>query len=427
MQDFSPHDDAPIHPHTRPPHPDIMAETAAFLDRFIRLAAVPLSLFFGLTTLTISTCLLLNGMGLTHLDLGPHWHDFQSFWSAGIAATHGNGGKLYDFVWHSAHIKQVIGVDGQEFGWHYPPQFLLLLAPLALLPLPLAFLLWCFVPLVLFARLAYRLIPDWRAPVIAIGSPIFFANAGYAQNGVLSTVVIGFALLPFIDNKSPSALNTSLLAFKPHLGLVFPVAFASGGLWSTFWLAAFWLIVQISLTALVFGPHIWIDFLGSLAQTKLIVMNEIGAGEHHYASVYGSVRLLNGPASLAYLLQGLVAGLSLYGVWVVWRGGTSRNLKAALLVAAIPLTAPYLMHYDMIMAVLACLLLIRQVDIDRWPQHDRFILAGLWLGSVLNHGLQKDYAIPAALICNLLVYYLAFSMTRRERNRISHSAISTPE
>ena len=409
--------------------PDIMAELAAFLDRFIGLAALPMGVVFTLACVGVSVALLLHSVGITHGDLGPPWHDFQSFWSAGVAAIHGNGGKIYDYVWHSAHIKQVIGAGGQDFGWHYPPQFLLLLAHLALLPLPLAFLLWALLPLAGFAWLVYRLIPDWRAPLIAMGCPILTINAGYVQNGVLSTALIGFALLPFVEGRKPSALSTALLAFKPHLGLVFPVAFVSQRLWASVGLTAIWLLVQMGLTALVFGPQIWLDFWHSLAQSKDILLSVIGAGEYQYVSVFGSVRLLGGSTALAYVIQALGAGLSLYVLWTVWRGDTARPLKAALLVATIPLTAPYLMHYDLVMAVLACVLLVRHRDLGLWQQRDRFHLACLWLFITFNHGLQKDFGLPAGLVFNLLLYALVIRMIRNEGSGppVSHSAVSDPE
>ncbi len=411
--------------------PDAIVQTAAFFDRFIRFAAMPLGVIFSLFSLKIFLSLLLNGMGITHADLGPNWHDFQSFWSAGVAASEGNGGRIYDYAWHSDHIKQVFGADGQDFGWHYPPQLLLLLAPLTGLPLPVAFALWYLLPLAAFAWLVYRLIPDWRAPLIAMGCPAVFINTSYMQNGVLSTVLIGFALLPFIENKKPSALSTGLLAFKPHLGLVFPVAYVAGGLWSSIAWTAFWLAVQTGLTALVFGPQIWLDFWNSLAQSKDILLSEVGAGAHHYTSVFGSVRLLHDNAPLAYLAQFFSAGLTLFVLWNVWRSDTPRPLKAALLVASIALIAPYLMHYDMVLSVLAGVLLVQHRRFELWEQRDRLLLAGLWLCVAFNHELQKNYGIPSALIGNLLLYFLVHRIISSEQARkgvhaLSHNATSGP-
>ena len=185
----------------------------------------------------------------------------------------------------------------------------------------------------------------------------------------------------------------------------------------------------MGLTALVFGPQIWLDFWHSLAQSKDILLSVIGAGEYQYVSVFGSVRLLGGSTSLAYVLQALGAVLSLYVLWTVWRGDTARPLKAALLVATIPLTAPYLMHYDLVMAVLACVLLVRHRDFGLWQQRDRFHLACLWLFITFNHGLQKDFGLPAGLVFNLLLYALVIRMIRNEGSGppISHSAVSDPE
>ena len=425
---LSNHPDAPADSHqTAPPAapPSLLRELQDFLDRFIPLALPVFSFCNVVMIVAIVAALLLDALGLTHLDTGPSWHDFQSFWSAGIAAKTGMGGHTYDVLWYENHVKAVIGEQGQAFGWHYPPQFFLLLVPLTVLPMPLAFVVWTVMPLVLLGLLVYRLVPKPTAPLIALGAPILIINAGYAQNGILSTLMIGFALLPFIEGRQPSAFGTSLLAFKPHLGLVFPVAYASGGCWLSFGLTIVWLLLQTGLTALVFGPQIWLDFLGSLAQTQEILFSEIGAGAFHYVSVYGAVRLLHGDHVPAMAAQILVGGLVLYKLWTVWRQPVNRPLKAALLVASVPLTAPYLMHYDMSIGVLAVTLLIRHRAFANWQQSERMVLAGVWLLSTCNMAIQKQYSIPSGLICNLVVYSLAVAMIRRDRP--SQTAASSPK
>lgn len=405
--------------------PSLLRELLDFLDRFIPLALPALSACNVVLMLAIIVALLLDAMGMTRLDTGPSWHDFQSFWSAGMAAKSGMGGHTYDVLWYETHIKAVIGEQAQVFGWHYPPQFFLLLAPLTVLPLPVAFMLWTLLPLVLLGLLVYRLVPKPTAPLIALGAPILIINAGYAQNGILSTLMIGFALLPFVEGRQPSAFGTSLLAFKPHLGLVFPVAYASGGFWRSFALTGVWLLLQIGVTALVFGPHIWLDFLGSLAQTQEILFSEVVAGAFHYVSVYGAVRLLHGDHVLAMAGQILVSGLVLYTLWTVWIQPVNRTLKAALLAASIPLTAPYLMHYDMSIGVLALTLLLRHSAFGSWQQSQRMVMAGVWLLCTCNMAIQKQYSIPSGLICNLVVYCLVVSMIRRDRP--SQTAVSDPK
>jgi len=175
----------------------------------------------------------------------------------------------------------------------------------------------------------------------------------------------------------------------------------------------------------VFGPQIWLDFLGSLAQTQEILFSEIGAGAFHYVSVYGAVRLLHGDHVPAMAAQILVGGLVLYKLWTVWRQPVNRPLKAALLVASVPLTAPYLMHYDMSIGVLAVTLLIRHRAFANWQQSERMVLAGVWLLSTCNMAIQKQYSIPSGLICNLVVYSLAVAMIRGDRP--SQTAASSPK
>jgi hypothetical protein len=316
----------------------------------------------AVAVVTACFMLLFDALGKTKFNTGPALHDFQSFWSAALAVKAGLAGKVYDVHWFVDHIKQTMGAEAQQYAWHYPPQFFLPLMGLAYLPLPLAF---------------------------------------------ITALRIGFALLPFVEQKRPSGLMTSLVAFKPHLGLAFPAAYLGGGFWTSIALTAFWLLVQVGVTALVLGPQIWVDFLQSLARTRDILFTEIGAGAHHYVSVYGAVRLLHGGATLAYVMQGVVIVITLGLLWRVWRCDIDRNIKAALLVATIPLTAPYLMHYDMCMGIVACILIMRFQPFDLWPVRDQGLLIAVWVLSWANLLIQEHTFIPTGLICNLVVYALA--------------------
>lgn len=362
----------------------------------------------------IAACVMLltDGFGKTQFNTGPAFHDFQSFWSAAIAAKLGLAGKAYDVHWFVAHIKETIGPEAQQYGWHYPPQFFLPLLALTMLPLPVAFILWTVLPLIGLAWLAYRLIPDKEAPLFVLGTPILIINTGYAQNGVITAVLIGCALLPFVEQRKPSGLMTSLLAFKPHLGLAFPAAYAGGRFWSSIGLTLVWLAVQASLTTLVLGPQIWGDFLASLANTRTILFTEVGAGAHHYVSVYGAVRLLKGGSMLAYAVQAIISAAMLALLWRAWRLPIERNLKAALLVATIPLTAPYLMHYDLCIDIMAVLFLIRYKSFESWSIRQQALLIAVWFLGFLNLLIQEYLLIPSGLICSLVIHGLVIGMMR---------------
>src|SRR6201996_4777986 len=80
--------------------------------------------------------------GLVDRNGKPIGTDFSSFYAAGRMALEGHAAAVYDMAAHYAREQQIFGAATPYYGWLYPPIFLLIAAPLALLPYPLAPLLW---------------------------------------------------------------------------------------------------------------------------------------------------------------------------------------------------------------------------------------------------------------------------------------------
>src|ERR1700755_1378688 len=105
---------------------------------------------------------------------------------------------------HYARERQIFGAATPYYGWLYPPLFLLVVTPLALLPYPLALLLWqgatfALYPAVIGAILR-RLRRDdatvarlWLPAAAAF--PAAFINLGHGQNGFLTAGLLGAALI----------------------------------------------------------------------------------------------------------------------------------------------------------------------------------------------------------------------------------------
>src|ERR1700754_25458 len=72
----------------------------------------------------------------------PIGTDFSSFYAAGSLVLEGSAGDVYNMAVHLAREQQIFGDTTPYYGWLYPPLFLLIATPLALLPYPLALLAW---------------------------------------------------------------------------------------------------------------------------------------------------------------------------------------------------------------------------------------------------------------------------------------------
>jgi len=76
--------------------------------------------------------------GLIDPNGKPIGTDFSSFYAAGSLALEGRAGEVYDMAAHHAREQQIFGAAVPYYGWLYPPLFLLVVTPLAVLPYPAA-------------------------------------------------------------------------------------------------------------------------------------------------------------------------------------------------------------------------------------------------------------------------------------------------
>src|ERR1700733_2732369 len=80
--------------------------------------------------------------GLTDGIERPFGDDFINFWSGAFLAWHQRAAEIYNFGAFHAFEQSVVGVHLQGYHYSYPPMFLVLTAPLALVPYVPGLLLW---------------------------------------------------------------------------------------------------------------------------------------------------------------------------------------------------------------------------------------------------------------------------------------------
>ena len=193
----------------------------------------------------------------------PIGTDFASFYAAGSLVIDGRAGDVYDMAAHYVREQQIFGAGTPHYGWLYPPVFLLVATPLALMPYLWALAVWQLGTFALYlaviagvvARMPRRskvmIGPLWLP--VAAGFPAVFINLGHGQNGFLSAGLFGAALLALPARPILSGLLFGLLAYKPQLALVMPFALLAGGQWRSVLSAGITIMALVGLTALIFG------------------------------------------------------------------------------------------------------------------------------------------------------------------------------
>src|SRR5205807_10087110 len=134
--------------------------------------------------------------------------------------------------------------------------------------------------------------------------PVVFWNFGYGQNGFLTAALFGAALLALDRRPFSAGLLFGAICYKPHFGLLIPVALAAGGRWRAFVGAAVAVLGLVLLSLVLFGAASWQEFFAAIAASRATY--ESGVKLSAFVTPFGAVIVLGGPPALAYAVQAVV-------------------------------------------------------------------------------------------------------------------------
>ena len=306
--------------------------------------------------------------------------DYAGIYTAGSLALSGDALSAYDWDRSKAAQRALIGDTNSGFyPWPYPPTFLFVASALATLPYWLSMLTWTLSTLGALGAALSRICTTRRDLLFMLATPAIWLNLYIGQNGALSAALLGFGLVLLPVRPIVAGICIGLLSFKPHLGLLIPIALIAGGYWRSFAAAAVTTgTIALAATA-VYGTAPWIAMPAQLANVVTIVSGTDQV--HKLQSLFGFVRGLGGSADLAMTLQlGLTALLACANAWLWRQPNIDFDLKAAALAAAITLASPYLFVYDLVVLTIAQAFLLRHLA---KTGIDDLELAGLKLANIL--------------------------------------------
>jgi hypothetical protein len=339
-------------------------------------------------------------LALTHrwlVDAGGHplAADFLAFWSAGRLALSGHAASAYDWpTMHALQARLMHHAAVGFLGWAYPPLFFAVAMLLALLPYGAAFLGWVAVTFALYAIGIVHIVQDRRAILLALAAPAGLACAVAGQNGFLTAALMGCVLLQLDARPLLAGFVLGLLTYKPHFGLLFPVALFFGGYGRAFAAAAFtaFAILLFSRTATPDSLAAFAQHLGGMSSDFL---SQGHAGFYKLQSLYGLLRTMDVSDHAAFAAQGmLLLAMAAFIAWL-WRSKNDMALKCAGLCAASLLATPYLFLYDFPVLSIAIAFLWRARAFDR-------IETGLLLLSQFAVAAFVSVSLPTGFIAALL-------------------------
>ncbi len=357
----------------------------------------------------------------------PTTTDFSSFYAAGRLALGADPSRVYDQAahWAAQQAATTAGVEHDVF--YYPPVFLLLCAPLARLPYLLAFAVFQALGLALYLPVARRSLglPGAAGLLPALAFPAMIWSVGIGQNALLTAAILGGGLLLLEHRPWLAGAALGLLAYKPHFGLLLPVALAAGRHWRAFAAAALSVAGLTALSAAVFGLATWQAWFHAFAGSGSVY----ATGKVSFAAMvtpFGAARLLGATNALAMSLQAAVLLLCVVLVALVWRGRAPFAARAAVLLAAVPLAAPLALFYDMMPVGLAIFWLARRGRQDGFLPWERLTLAGAYFAPLLSRHLGLGLHLPLGQLAILAVLSFAVRHARASypRARIAETPSS---
>jgi alpha-1,2-mannosyltransferase len=295
----------------------------------------------------------------------PGFSDFASYYIYAQVGLHQGWNHLYDLAAQRQEWFRLGGPDAIPwFAMLYPPPLAWLVAPLAVLPYPVAFGCWTAL-LIGLTLAAWRLVAPrtsrlarWTAlaAMLAVFPIVYGIILGQVVIVELAAIAAFWWLLSR-GREIPAGVLLVALLFKPHLAILVPIVLLLIGRWRTVLAGG----ISVALIAVVAIATTGIDGLRAYAERlsdPAAVAQQFGADQFTLVAVLGS-----GPVTVG--ASAVMVALTLVTVYRNRAGGVTIPLASALIGSM--LIAPYLHWQDLATLLLAGGIALHG-RLDRWTQ-----------------------------------------------------------
>jgi Glycosyltransferase family 87 len=331
-------------------------ESRIFTERRVRFYATGVAIAYALSL----AWRLVHGQWIFLPDGRLRCVDFGWMWLSGKFAAAGNPAQIFDYPVFSAAQIALFGHDNCPFftPFVYPPTYLFITYLLGFMPYVIAFAAWVTVTLFLYGTAVYAIIPRRAAVVVALAPFFVPVNADFGHNGFLTAALIGFSLASLERRPRLAGIFLGALTYKPHIGLLFPLALVASRNWRALAGAAATSIFLAIAALIAFGPEGWASFFHTLLdrESGLSPNAAVPLALH---SVFGLLRWIHAGAWISWVGHLTVAAIVTLAVAVIWAKPVPYSLKAASVCIGSVLVTPYILFYDLCILSIAVAFLVR--------------------------------------------------------------------
>ena len=337
------------------------------------------------------------GRSKQRIDLngGPLGNDFITFWAASAAALHGHAADAYDAARILPYERLAVPACTHVFGWFYPPSFFLLISPMALMPYLVAYALFMTATVSLYVVVLRRIVRGSTAMWCLAAFSGLWINIMDGQNGLLTALLAGAGILCLNRRPWLAGVVIGLLAIKPHLALLFPIALLAIGAWRTIAAAAATAFAFTAAGVAVLGHGTFKAWLASLRLATLL-LREGGLPWEKMPTVFAMARMSHLPLGVADTLQGIVAIAATCAIWRVWRGSPEWPVRGAALMSATFLISPYVFDYDLAWLAFPIAWLAVTGGQQGWQRGERETLIAAWILPLVSTPIASATHIEVA-------------------------------
>jgi alpha-1,2-mannosyltransferase len=347
---------------------------------------------------------VMKSHGMVSREGKPIGVDFQVNWAASKMALRGQPSAVYDVKRFHALEEEAIGQRTFVAPMIYPPTFLVIVLPTALVPYLSALCIWMMLTFAGYSIVLRKIIPRTETFWPALAFPGAFANLMNGQNGLLAFSLLGGALLSLESRPLLAGVFFGLLSYKPPMGVLIPLVLAATGRWRAFFAAAFTAIALAGISLVMFGAETWRAFFNTLAFTRHQILERGEVQFYTMQTVFAGARLLGGGIAAAYLWQIAVASIAVAIVLWIWRQDIRFELKGSALTTGLVLVSPYIIYYDLVVLGLPIAWLALEGRRVGFLPFEKSLLVVAWLLPLMCEPVARYASVPLTpLVCFLLL------------------------
>ena len=332
----------------------------------------------------------------------PIGTDFVSFWAASRIALAGDPASAYDVAAHWAAQRSLFpGAHLSYTAFLYPPLYLLICLPLALLPYFWSLAAWLAVTFYAYWR-TMRAFAGRLGTLTILAFPAVYVNIIHGQNGFLTTALFGSGAMALRRRPVLAGICFGCLAYKPHMAMLVPVGLVAARQWTAFLAAA---VTAITLTAgsiVILGVDTARGFLAGIPLATQTLEQGL-VGDAKMQSAFAAARLLGANLTSAYVLQAGVALAAAIAVGWHARQRPADGAMAALMASTALLATPFVLAYDLVLLALPLAWLLQEAQRTGFRPWEKTVLILGFILPLVSTPLAAKLHVPLAPLVIALV------------------------